>query len=143
MRVGLYQIPKKEWCVKLPKSAQYPRHWKTTVDLEITLSDSVLKIKKGTIWDGGSVPRQLWWLFYKVDIASIYFLIHDELYVNKLQEIKRFETNIFKARKFADEEMNRWANKLSPETKIANAVFFFVIRKIGGFFYSRQIKIPT
>lgn len=144
MKLKLYQKPNKKYYESIPKSKEYPRHWKTTIDLEITLSDnSVIFIPKGYIWDGASIPKWLWWLFYKVELFAICFLIHDFLYVDKENQLKKFNYNIFKTRKFADDEMRLWAENHHYHIKRTILVFYIVIRKAGGLFYSRQLQIPS
>jgi len=137
------QAPSVEWNIKLPKSKLYPRHWKTLDDMNITLSDGrKILIKKDSIWDGASIPRWLWWLFKPIDKAAIGDRIHDYLWKNQVNEIIHFGS-IFEARKFADEERERWRCAIAPEKKYKNKITAFIIRKIGGLFYSRQIKIPN
>lgn len=144
MKLAYLQKPKKGWCFKITASKQYPRHWIVAENLEITLSDnSVIVVPKGFIWDGGSIPKKLWWLFHRIDKNSIAFLIHDFLYIDKLKQIEKFNVHIYNARKFADDEMMRWLCEHHPKSKFSNNIFYFVIRKIGGFFYSRQFKIPN
>ena len=133
-----------DWNSKITVSKEYPRSWKTIIDIETTLSDGfVLKIPKGTIWDGASIPKWLWWLFKPIDEAAIGDLIHDELWRQKQGQLEYFNFNIHEARKFSDLERLKWRNKLAPKKKIKNYITHFVIRLIGGFFYSKQIKIPN
>lgn len=142
MRVSLYTSPTGEWFKKIPVSKDYPRHWITTVDLEIELSDGyILLINLGTIWDGASIPKWLWWLFKPIDEASIGDFIHDCLWVDKKAQLERFEYNIFKARQFADKERLEWRKRLAPKKAIKNYITHFVIRKIGGIYYSRQLRL--
>lgn len=136
--------PHKSWNERISESEDFPRHWKTTVGLKIVLSDGYrLKIPKGTIWDGASIPKWLWWLFKPIDNGALGDLIHDELWRQKEKQFKYFGYNVFKARKFADKERLIWRKKLSPKTKIKNAITHIVIRAIGGLFYSKQLEIPS
>lgn len=144
MIVELYQSPSGDWFEKMPASKEYPRHWITTIDLEITLSDGyVIRAPKGTIWDGASIPKWVWWLFKPIDEAAIADFLHDCLWVDKEAQLERFDFNIYKARLFADNERNQWRKKLAANKVVKNAVTHFVIRKLGGLFYSREISIPT
>lgn len=131
------------WNAKLPISERYPRHWITTCDIEVTLSDGYkLLIPKDTIWDGASIPKWLWWLMSPIDDGALGDLIHDALWVDKQKQFEFFKFNIYQARKFADDERLKWRLKLDPKKKIKTYITHFVIRAIGGFFYSKQIQIP-
>jgi hypothetical protein len=144
MKLKYLQKPTEEWNKRIPKSKEFPRHWITIVDIEVELSDKyVLKIPKGTIWDGASIPTWLWWLFKPIDEGALGDLIHDVLWTRKLQQLVHFGLSIFKARKFADDERLKWRTFLVPMKKIKNCVTHKVIRWIGGFFYSRQLEIPN
>jgi hypothetical protein len=144
MKLKFLERPTKEWTRRITKSKQYPRHWIVTTDLEITLSDGyLLKIPRGTIWDGASIPSWLWWLFKPIDKGAIGDLIHDELWRQKEGQLKHFNYSIYKARYFADRERLLWRNALAPNKKIKNITTHLVIRLLGGLFYSRQLKIPN
>jgi hypothetical protein len=143
MIVETYTSPGVEWNKKIPVSKEYPRHWITTIDLEIVLSDGyILKRPEGTIWDGASIPKKLWWLFKPVDEGAIADFLHDGLWTDKPEQFKRFDYDIHKARLFADNERNQWRKKLTPNKIIKNFITNFVIREIGGLFYSKQLQIP-
>ena len=143
MKLTYLQKPYEVWTEPLPKTEDYPRHYVTIVDIEVELSNGfVLKVGKGEIWDGASVPKVLWWLINPFDDGAFGDFIHDMLWVFKIDQIKHFDS-IYEARKFADKERVLWRNFLAPRKKVKTAVTNFVIRKIGGFFYSRQIKIPN
>lgn len=144
MRILYLQKPKGiKWFQQLPKSEQYPRHCRLLEDLEIQLSDGyILKIPKGYIWDGASVPSWLHWLFPPVDEGVIGDLIHDRLWEDKQGQFEYFKFNIYKARKFADDERRRWRKVHAPKKWVFNWISHAVIRAIGGLYYSRQLKIP-
>lgn len=132
-----------EWYCEIPKSKEFPRHFITLIDLEIILSDNYcLKIPKGFVWDGASVPSWLHWLLPPIDSGMFGDLIHDKLWVDKEKQFKHFEYNIYKARKFADDERLKWRKKLAPERWFFNFISHNIIRLIGGFYYSKQLKIP-
>jgi len=142
VKINLFEEPKEFWCAKITVSKKYPRHWITLVDLEVTLSDeSIIKIPKGFIWDGASIPKWLWWLFPKVKLNSIVFCIHDFLYIDKKNQLEKFKFHIFEARKFADDELRKWG--FVHFSKLTISIFYFVIRKSGGLFYSKQFKLPN
>ncbi|MBT0549164.1 DUF1353 domain-containing protein [Riemerella anatipestifer] len=139
----LNKIKGVKWFEKLPKSKEFPRHYITLIDLEIQLSDGyILKIDNGFIWDGASVPSWLHWLFPPIDEGALADLIHDKLWTDKQKQFEYFGYNIYKARKFADDERLLWRKALAPKRKIFNWISHKVIRLLGGLFYSKQIKIP-
>lgn len=136
MNLNYLQKPTKEWNKKTIDG------YETTVALNIQLSDFYwIHIPKGYKWDGASIPKCLEWFLNPIDDGAIGDLIHDYLWENKLKEIER-HGSIYKARKFADAERVRWRNSHDPNKKIKTIITNFVIRKIGGFFYSKQLKIP-
>lgn len=142
MKLKYLQKPNELWTESLPKTEEYPRHWVTIVDVEVELSNGyILKVPKGEIWDGASIPKVLWWLIKPIDDGAFGDFIHDILWMRQKEQIESFGS-IYKARKFADAERVRWRNFLAPKKKIKTAVTNFVIRKIGGLFYSKQLKIP-
>lgn len=144
MKLNYLQAPWKEWTKRLPKTKEHPRNWVTTVDIEVVLSDGyVLKRPAGTIWDGASIPKWLWWLFKPFDRGGMGDWIHDELWKDKQGQLEHFDWNIYEARKFADDERNRWRKELSSRTKIKNFITHWTVRILGGVFYSRQIQIPN
>lgn len=143
MKLHFLQKPNIIWFEKIPKSKKYPRHWITTVDIEVQLSDGfVFSRPKGTVFDGASIPKWLWWIFKPIDEGVIGDWIHDMLWEDKQGQFEYFKYNIYKARKFADNERLIWRQSLAPKKKIKNIITHKVIRWIGGFFYSRQLIIP-
>lgn len=144
MTLKYLEKPTAVWNESIAHSVSYPRHWITLIDIEVTLSDGyILTIPKDTIWDGASIPKWLWWLMKPIDDGAIGDLIHDQLWIDKQAQFEFFKYNIYEARKFADEERLRWREFLAPKKKIKNKITHFVIRKIGGFYYSKQISIPN
>lgn len=144
MKILYLEKPKKtKWFEQLSKSQEFPRHNKTLVNLEIQLSDGfLLKIPKGYVWDGASVPSWLHWLFPPIDEGVIGDLIHDRLWEDKRGQFEYFDFNIYKARKFADDERLKWRKAHAPKRKFFNWISHKVIRLIGGFYYSKQLDIP-
>ena len=144
MKVPLYTAPAGGWFEKLMTTEEYPRHWVTIVDLEITLSNGyVIRTSKGTIWDGASIPKWAWWIFKPIDEAAIADYLHDCLWVEKKEQLEYFGYNIYLTRLFADTERNNWRKKLAPRKDMKNLITHFVIRKLGGLFYSKEISIPN
>lgn len=144
MKLAYLEKPKDGWCQKITPSKQYPRHWIVMQNMNITLSDgSIILIPKGFVWDGASIPKWLWWLFNKIDFIAIWFLIHDFVYVDKKAQLERFNYHIFNTRKFADDQILLWSKNEKIGTRITLCFFYLIIRLVGGFFYSRQFKIPN
>lgn len=142
MKLTYLQAPTEPWTEPLPKTEEYPRHWVTIVDIEVELSNGfILKVPKGEIWDGASIPRWLWWLYKPFDDGAFGDFIHDILWSSKADQLKYFEYRIYATRQFADAERVKWRHFLAPKKKLKTIVTNFVIRKIGGFFYSRQIQL--
>lgn len=113
-------------------------------DIHVTLSDGYeITIKAGTLTDLASVPKWAWSIFTPIDEAFLGDLIHDYLWIDKVNQITHFNNSPYKARKFADEERLRWRSKLAPKKRFKNWLTHKIIRLIGGVFYSRQIKIPN
>lgn len=158
MKLGYLEFPNEEWYKKIEPTKEYPRDWITIVDIEVTLSNGyILKRDKGVIWDGASIPKSLWWLLKPMDEASLGDWIHDELWGDKEEQLKLFNYSSYEARKFADDERLRWriaqtkinevkvlgVKLFSFKNNVKNYLTHYVIRGIGGLFYSKQIKIPT
>ncbi|WP_440881394.1 DUF1353 domain-containing protein [Tenacibaculum sp. C7A-26P2] len=120
------------------------RTFETTQDISVILSDGYeLHIPKGFKTDLSSVPSWAWSIFKPIDKAFIGDLIHDALWVDKAGQVNHFNNSFYDARKFADEERLRWRKVLAPKKKIKNYLTHYVIRLIGGFMYSKQLKIPN
>lgn len=118
------------------------RTFKITEAIEVTLSDGrKITIPKGFESDLSSIPQWLWLIFKPFDKALIADIIHDLLWVLQLEEQKLFKGS-YQARKYSDEERNKWRMAIAPELKIKNWITHKTLRLVGGFFYSRQIKIP-
>ena len=144
MNLKYLEKPKGVYFVKIRDNENYPRHWKLTTDLNIELSDGyILKIPKGYIFDGASVPKCLWWLFPPIDKGVIGDLIHDRLWDDKQAQFYFFNYSTYEARKFADDERMRWRKAIAEDKKVFNFISNLVIRLIGGFYYSKQLKIPV
>ncbi len=111
--------------------------------IDIILSDGrLITIEKGYKTDLSSVPSWAWSIFKPMDSGLLGDLIHDWLWSNKVQEIEWFDGDIHRARRFADMERLKWRKALASDKKFKNAVTHYIIRAVGGLFYSRQIDIP-
>lgn len=100
-------------------------------------------VPKGFETDLISVPSWLWSFLKPFDEALKGDIIHDYLWHTRSEEIVLFNGNIFKARKYADELRLEIRKELAPQKKFKNYVTHYFLRLFGGFFYSRQINIPT
>ena len=144
MKLNYLQKPTNAWTEPLPKTEEYPRHWVTIVNIEVTLSNGfILTVPKSEIWDGASIPRWLWWLMKPIDDGAFGDFIHDMLWMMFKEQIVLYNYNIYQCRLFADNERLKWRNALAPKKKIKTIVTHKIIRLIGGLFYSCQIQIPT
>lgn len=115
-----------------------------TQDIFVTLSDGYeLLIEEGFKTDLMSIPQWGWSIFKPFDKAIIGDLIHDKLWVDKQKQFEYFGFNIYKARKFADDERNKWRKLIAPEKRIKNFITHWVIRLVGSLFYSKQLQIPN
>lgn len=119
------------------------RRFAVCESMKIHLSDeSILIIQKGFETDLSSVPGWAWSLFRPIDAGFIGDLIHDKLWADKKDELERYDWEIYRARKFADDERHRWRSSLVPEKRLKNWITHRFLRWIGGFYYSRQLNIP-
>lgn len=112
-------------------------------DIFVTLSDGYeLHIEQGFETDLSSVPNWMWSLFAPIDRGFIGDLIHDKLWTDKQKQFEHFQYNIFESRRFADNERLKWREHIVPEKGFKNKATHRFIRWFGGFFYSRQLRIP-
>lgn len=120
------------------------RTFRVLEDIFVTLSDGYeLFIEEGFTTDLISVPKWAWSIIPPFDDGLIGDLIHDKLWKCKQAQLEYFEYNIYQSRKFADDERKKWRESHVPEKKFRNFTTHSIIRAIGGFYYSRQIKIPN
>ena len=147
MKVSYYQNPER---LKIPIPLSYQpivkggRTFTVSQDINIVLSDGYeITISEGTLTDLSSVPKFLWSLLSPIDEAFIGDLIHDYLWENKKEQMERFGYSSYLARKFADDERNKWRKKIAPNKKFKNWITHRFLRLLGGLWYSRQLQIPT
>ena len=121
------------------------RYWMATEPMEIELSDGHwITIPRGFRTDLRSSPSWLWWLVRPYNKALLAYIIHDYLYTNKLQEMNRHyvEGERFKpylVRKFADQEMYKWAIRIAPKKKIDALASYWAVRIFGaGVYWGRR-----
>lgn len=118
-------------------------------DIKVILSNQkTIIIPKGFSTDLMSIPNWCWSIFHPFDAALIGDLIHDFLYVDKVNQIKFFQNNIYWTMKFADNERNRWrtviANELPKNNlKIKNYITHKVLNLFAKDFYIRKYEIPN
>ena len=117
-------------------------------DIKCHLSDGqIITIPKGFVTDLMSIPSWAWSLFAPFDSALIGDLIHDFLYVDKLNQINHFKLNIYQAQKFADAERNKWREQISNNIENNNLKFknWFTNKILTLFakdFYNKKYIIP-
>jgi len=103
------------------KSAKY---WKIQNPITVELSNCNCKIKnipKGFVYDMSTVPKWLWSFVRPVNDGLFGYLVHDVLYVNKVEGITR---------KQADDEMLFWTN-ITNDNKFDNYLRYFIVRLLG------------
>lgn len=111
-------------------------------DIKYIMSDGrEIIVEKGFETDLASVPAWLWSLFKPIDCGFAGDLLHDKLWVSKIEEIQ-YHKNIHKARKFADSERLKWRKKFAPNHKVKNMVTHLTVRIVGSLMYSGQVCIP-
>lgn len=138
MKLSYLQQPKE---IPLAYITSSQRDFKTTVDIEVTLSDGyVVKIPKGYITDLSSKPKWLWSLLPPFDKRLISAVIHDFLWTNKMEEIKR-HGSIHKAFTFSNEEFNKWNKALVPESNFKNWIEYNYLKHFGLPYYTGQHQI--
>ena len=117
-------------------------------DIKVTLSNGkIIIIPKGFTTDLMSIPSWLWSFLKPFDSALIADIIHDFLYVDKLNQIQLFNNNIYWSMKFADSERNRWRIAISNELpknnlKIKNYITNKVLNLFAKDFYIKKYEIP-
>lgn len=118
-------------------------------DIKVVLSNSkTIIIPKGFTTDLMSIPSWCWSVFRPFDSALIADLIHDFLYVDKMNQIILFENNIYWTMKFADAERNRWRcaiadNLPKNNLKIKNYITNKFLDLFAKDFYIRKYAIPN
>jgi hypothetical protein len=119
------------------------RKFKLGADLHYTDSKGRnIIVPKGFETDLISVPTWFWSVLRPFDEGVKGDIIHDYLWVNRVDEIELFYGNIYDARKYADDLRNEIRKELVPNKKFKNIVTHLFLRLFGGFYYSRQFKIP-
>jgi len=124
------------------------RTWVVEEDMLVTLSDGYeLLIPKGFETDLRSSPKILWSLIQPYGKSLLAYIIHDRLYADKIGQMIHFankngKVNIYDAKKFADEEMFRWAKALSPDTKLENYLSYKAVRWFGNPVYWGRKSVP-
>ena len=135
-------------------------------DLHIRLSNGFeITIPKGFIWDLSSTPRMIWWLLPPDGDFDLAYLIHDYLWIEKeklrvefqhfildsrlnrdKEEIKVDKDGWAFTRKFTDDEMFLWANKINGTEKLSlrnidNKLRYWGVRAFGWLVWNGIIKL--
>lgn len=124
------------------------RMFKVSEDIIVELSDGYkLLIPAGFETDLRSVPKILWGKIQPYNASLFAYLIHDRLYADKLGQMKHFmkpdgEVSPYLAKKFADEEMYKWANALAPHRKLENYLSYLAVRWFGNPVYWGRKSVP-
>tara|TARA_R110000850_G_scaffold100331_1_gene207586 strand:+ start:472 stop:918 length:447 start_codon:yes stop_codon:yes gene_type:complete len=147
MKLKYLEQPKEIPLAFLPGS-RGERVWKLTEDVKVTLSDGyTLLIPKGFETDLRSAPKFLWALIQPFNNALFAYVIHDRLYADKLGQMKHFslltgKASPYEAKKFADEEMYKWATALAPKRKLENYLSYLAVRWFGNPVYWGRKSVP-
>ena len=101
------------------KSAKY---WKIQNPITVELSNGkIINIPKGFVYDMSTVPKWLWSFVRPVNDGLFGYLIHDVLYINKVNGITR---------KQADKEMLFWTSIINSN-KFDNYIRYYIVRLLG------------
>lgn len=147
MKLKYQEQPNKIILAFIPNS-RGERGWEVYEDIIVELSDGYkLLIPKGFKTDLRSVPSFLWSLIKPYNDSLLAYLIHDRLYADKLGQMKHFaretgKVSPYEAKKFADEEMYKWANALAPHRKLENYLSYLAVRWFGNPVYWGRKSVP-
>lgn len=148
MKINYQQQPEYIPLAYIPNS-RGERGWVVTKDITVNLSDDYdLLIPAGFETDLRSVPSFLWGLIKPYNDSLLAYLIHDRLYADKLGQMKHFanqnngKVKPYIAKKFADEEMYKWANALAPHRKLENYLSYLAVRWLGDPVYWGRKSVP-
>lgn len=136
--------------LKYIQGSRGERGWEVSEDIIVTLSDGYeLLIPKGFETDLRSSPRILWSMIQPYNDSLLAYLIHDRLYADKLGQMKHFSgldpkgvVRPFIARKFADNEMYKWALALAPDSKLESYLSYLAVRLFGDSVYWGRKSVP-
>ena len=111
----------------LPKSTR--GRFKTLEHLDHQLIDGTqLFVPKGTVSNGASVPRLLWWIYPPYGTYTYPAVIHDFLYENNLY-----------TRKFADRQFLIDMGRCNTN-KFTKWLFYYIVRIFGGLNWKKYNK---
>ena len=109
------------------KSAKY---WKIQNPITVELSNGkIINIPKGFVYDMSTVPKWLWSFVRPVNDGLFGYLVHDVLYINKVNGITR---------KQADKEMLFWTN-ITNDNKFDNKFRYTIVRLLGWLWWYKII----
>ncbi len=106
------------------------KYWKIQNPITVELSNGeVINIPKGFLYDMSTVPKWLWSFIRPFNDGLFGYLVHDALYVNKVNGMTR---------KQADKEMLFWTN-ITNDNKFDNYLRYFVVRLLGWLWWYKII----
>lgn len=109
------------------KSAKY---WKIQNPITVELSSGrIINIPKGFVYDMSTVPKWLWSFVRPVNDGLFGYLIHDTLYVNKVNGMTR---------KQADQEMLFWTT-ITNSNRFDNKLRYYIVRLLGWLWWYKII----
>ena len=146
MRLDYLEQPKSIPLAFIPNS-KGERGWIVSKDINVILSDGYkLHIPRGFKTDLRSVPKALWGIIRPYNNALMAYIIHDRLYADKIGQMVHFSkdglASPYKAKKFADEEMFKWATALAPHRKLENYLSYLAVRWFGNPVYWGRKSVP-
>jgi hypothetical protein len=111
----------------LPKSTR--GRFKTLEHLDHQLINGrQLFVPRGTVSNGASVPRLLWWIYPPYGTYTYPAVVHDHLYENNLY-----------TRKFADRQFLLDMGKTNTNA-FTKWLFYYVVRIFGGINWNKYKK---
>jgi len=111
----------------MPKSSRL--RFKTLADISHTLINGrTLWIDKGTVSNGASVPRLLWWIYPPYGTYTYPAVVHDYLYENNLY-----------SRELADRQFLLDMGKVGTN-KFTKWLFYYIVRIFGKYNWNESTK---
>lgn len=106
-----------------------PDWWELYLPLQEQLSDGyLLSVPSGYVTDFASVPPLLWSFFPPIGKYNRAAVVHDFLYDMQYREKELGE---YEARKFADDEFLRIANRIDEKNRVRHYLMFLMVRWFG------------
>jgi hypothetical protein len=106
------------------------KYWKIQNPITVELSNGeIINIPKGFVYDMSTVPKWLWSFVRPVNDGLFGYLVHDVLYINKVNGMTR---------KQADKEMLFWTS-ITNDNKFDNYFRYYIVRLLGWLWWYKII----